>query len=311
MIAANERFYQMKVMDLEKIGGVLTDKEISMILRAYRYSTTKRGKDEWKKYEAPAGLRIEQIDAGGVPAEWQIVPGAAEDKVLLYYHGGGFCLLSPATHRPLTVEIAKQTKMKVLSVDYRMLPEHTAQNLMDDCLNAYKWLLARGIKPGNIIVGGDSAGGSITLMLLELLRNAGLPYPGGAVCISPSAAHDITEEGNMKNFTTDPTLGTNGVYILFMNLFKNLPKSFIENLAPLNASMKGWPPLLFQTTTCEILHDHSKRMVEKAKAAGVPAELQSWDGMIHVFQLFGFNYFPEAKEAIAKIAAFVNEHVRK
>jgi monoterpene epsilon-lactone hydrolase len=74
--------------------------------------------------------------------------------------------------------------------------------------------------------------------------------------------------------------------------------------------MKGWPPLLFQTTTCEILHDHSKRMVEKAKAAGVLAELQAWDGMIHVFELFGINYFPEAQEAIAKIATFINDRLK-
>ncbi len=310
LLAANDRLYQTKTMDLEKISGVLTDNEISLILKAYRYSTKKVGKDEWKKYKAPAGLRIEPVDAGGVPAEWQILPGAAEDKVLLYFHGGGFCLLSPATHRPLTVEIAKQTKVKVLSVDYRMLPEHTVQNMLDDCLNAYKWLLARGVKPGNIIVGGDSAGGFITLALLKLVRDAGLPVPGGAVCISPPAATDITGEGSMKNFTTDPTLGTSGLYILFTNLFKNIPKTLTDGLSPLNASLKGWPPLLFQVTTCEILYDHSKRVVEKAKADGVPAELQAWDGMIHVFQLFGINYFPEAKEAIAKIAAFINDRLK-
>ncbi len=318
LLAATDRFYQEKVMDLEKLGGVLTDKEVSMMVNAFRYVTKRISKDEWKKYKAPAGLRIEQVDASGVPAEWQIVPGAAEDKVLLYYHGGGFCMLSPATHRPLTVEIAKQTKVKVLSVDYRLLPEHSMQDLTDDCLTAYKWLLGRGVKPGNIIVGGDSGGGTITLVLLKSLRDAGLPFPGGAVCISPLAGADTTEEPVLKNLPTDPTLGTSGLSVLFFNVYKNVPKSFMEGLnsliAPPSASqstsLKGWPPLLFQATTCEMLYEHSRRMVEKAKAAGVPAELQAWDGLIHVFELFGINYFPEAREAIARIATFINESLK-
>jgi acetyl esterase/lipase len=310
VLAANDRGYQMRTVDLEKAGAVLTDKEIMTLIKVYRYTGMKAGKEEWKKYKAPAGLKIDRVDAGGVPAEWQTLPGAAEDKVLLYFHGGGFCLLSPATHRPFTVEIAKQGRVKVLSVDYRLMPENSFQDMLSDCLAAYKWLLASGVKPGNVIIGGDSGGGFITLRLLSSLQGAGLPFPGGAVCISPMVSFDLGDEAMWKNFQTDPIIGTSGIAMVFLNIWKAIPNSLKESPDPLKSSLKGWPPLLVQATTCEMIFDQCQRLVEKAKAAGVPAELQAWDGMIHVFEVFGYNHFPEAKEATTKIAAFINESLK-
>lgn len=309
MEAATDRFLQTKNMNLEQIDAVFTEKEINLLLKVFREALERSSIDELKKYKVPVGVKIEQINADGVPAEWQIVPGANEDKVLLYYHGGGFCLMSPATHRILTIDIALQTKVKVLSVDYRLLPEHSPLDTMADGFTAYKWLLAQGIKPENIIMGGDSAGGGITLFTLLKLREVGVAMPGGAVCLSPVADFNMADDEVLQNLSTDPVLGTNGIVILFMNFLRVLPQE-LDKFMPLKSSLEGLPPMLFQATTCEMLFAHSKRIVEKAKADGVQAELQTWDGMIHIFQVFGMNYFPEAKEATAKIAAFINERLK-
>ncbi len=304
VVAATDRFVETKNMNLEQIGGALTDKEAFTLLRVIRYTVEKAGKDELKKYKVPAGVKIEQVDAGGVPAEWQTVPGASEEKILLYYHGGGFCLMSPATHRILTIDLALKTKMKVLSVDYRMLPEHTPMDIMADGISVYKWLLSRDFKPENIIIGGDSAGGGIILFALLKLRDEGVMMPRATVCLSPVADFNMADEKLLQNVATDPVLGTSGIMMLFMNLLRSIPKE-LEKILPLNASLKGLPPMLFQATTTEMLFTHSKRMVERAKADGVQAELQAWDGLIHDFQAAGLNYFPEAKEATAKIADFI------
>lgn len=102
---------------------------------------------------------MEQTDAGGVPAEWQTVPEAIKDRVILYIHGGGWILGSPNDHRLLTVALGQVTRMRVLSVDYRLAPEHPYPAQLEDCASAYNWLLSTGIKPENIIIAGDSAGG--------------------------------------------------------------------------------------------------------------------------------------------------------
>jgi acetyl esterase/lipase len=307
LMAANDRFYQQKTMDFEKIDAVLADKDKAMLVKFFRYVKNKNNMGDVKKFKIPAGVKIDRVDADGVPAEWQIVPGASEDKVLLYYHGGGFFLSSPATHRALTIDIALQAKIKVLSVDYRLFPECTPEEMKEDGMRAYKWLLAQGIKPENIIIGGDSAGGGITLRTLLTLRDDGIQLPAGAVCISAIACSDLTDEPVMENLPTDAIFGTSGALILF----GNMSPFFSDQDTPLNASLTGLPPLLFQATTCEMLFDHSRRMVEKAKEDGVEAELQSWDGLIHDFQLLGINYFPEAKKAIANIATFINNNVGK
>nr|MDO8118743.1 alpha/beta hydrolase [Candidatus Sigynarchaeota archaeon] len=308
LMGANDRFYELKSLDLEKIGGAFTDQEIILLLKLQRHVQNKGSMADWKRYKkqkVPAGLDIDHVDAGGVQAEWQFVPGAADDKVLLYYHGGGGCLFSPATHRILTVDIAMKAKVAVLSVDYRLLPEHTINDALEDCIRAYKWLIDRGIKPKNIIMGGDSAGGSLALVTLLQLRDAGLALPGCAVCISPVVDNDFTSEAVLANFTSDPSLGTNGTVVFFTNIHQKFPKEDIEKLTPIKASLKGLPPMLVQATTTEMLFDGCKRLVLKAKADGTQAELQYWEGLTHDFQIGGMNYYPEASEASENIATFI------
>jgi acetyl esterase/lipase len=140
----------------------------------------------------------------------QIVDAAREDRVLLYLHGGGWVLGSPNGHRLLTTELGWAARMRVLSVDYRLAPEHPYPAQLEDCTSAYKWLLSQGLRPKNIIIAGDSAGGSLTLTSLLKLRDEGIPLPGGAVCISPSTDISFTDDSYFENGETDPILETWG-----------------------------------------------------------------------------------------------------
>ena len=125
------------------------------------------------------------VEAGGVPAEWVAASGAADDRVILYVHGGGYVMGSIATHRELAARLSKASGARVLVLDYRLAPEHPFPAAVEDATAAYRWLLAQNIKPSRIVVAGDSAGGGLTLATLLALRDAKVPLPAAGVCISP------------------------------------------------------------------------------------------------------------------------------
>lgn len=305
----NEKFFQSaasKDLSLDDFYGVFTDEELHMLAKFYRFAVNYSMDFLSKQHPIPEDIKIEKGDAEGVPAEWQIVPGADEDKVILYFHGGGFILMSPKTHRDLTIRIAQLTKIPVLSVDYRLAPEHPFPASLEDCVAAYKWLLSEGYKAKNIIIAGDSAGGNLTLTVLIKIRDEGINLPIGAVALSP--ATDFTNESRTmhENSPTDPILADVG---LFWWLTSFLAGADPNNplISPLYADLTGLPPILIQTSTTEMLYDHSTRFAKRAKAAGVNVTLQEWKDTIHVFQGFGLYDLPEAEEALNKINEFIHD----
>ncbi len=303
----NEKFFQLLSKNEEFIDefyGFFTDEEMHLLARFFRFAVDYLIERQLEQYPLPEDIKIEEIDAGGVPAEWQTVLGANEKKVILYFHGGGWVLMSPKTHRALTIEIAQLTKMRVLSVDYRLAPEHPFPASLEDCVTAYKWLLSKGFKAENIIIAGDSAGGNLTLTTLLKLRDNGIVLPAGAVALSP--AIDFTGESVTfyENANTDPILADIGMFWWNVAYLAGEDPN-IPYISPVQAELKGLPPILIQVSTSEMLYDHSTRFIEQAKAAGVNATLQEWKDTIHVFQLFGFYDLPEAKDAIQKIGEFI------
>jgi monoterpene epsilon-lactone hydrolase len=303
----NEKYFRnlsSKKYNLDDLYGIFTDKEMRMLAKFYRFSVDYSIEAQVKLHPLPEDVRIEEIDAGGVPAEWQIVPKVDDKKVILYFHGGGMVLMSPKTHRALTIKIAQLTKMGVLSVDYRLAPEHSFPASLEDCVAAYKWLLSQGFKPKNIVIAGDSAGGNLVLSTLIKLRDDGIDLPIGAVALSPATDYTDQSRTIYENAKTDPILADIGI---FWWLTSYLGGASPDNplISPVIADLSGLPPLLLQASTSEMLYDHSTRFVERAKAAGVNATLQEWKDTIHVFQGFGQYDLPEAKEAINEIGKFV------
>ena len=122
-------------------------------------------------------VRVERIDADGVPAEWCIPIAEEPARVILYLHGGGYVFGSPDTHREIITRLAIETPARVLAPDYRLAPEHRFPAAHDDCLTTYRWLVSRGVEPSQIVVAGDSAGGALSVGTLLALRDAGEPQP--------------------------------------------------------------------------------------------------------------------------------------
>ena len=130
--------------------------------------------------------KLENVDAGGVPAAWIITPGVANHRAILYLHGGGYIEGSITSHQDLAQRISKASETRVLMLDYRLAPEHPFPAALEDSIAAYKWLInSKGYNPKSLIIAGDSAGGGLTLATLLKLRDQGFPLPAAAVCLSP------------------------------------------------------------------------------------------------------------------------------
>jgi acetyl esterase/lipase len=244
--------------------------------------------------------------AGAMSAEWLYSSRADKNHVVLYFHGGGYFMCSAATHRPLTGRIAHGARRRVLSVNYRQAPEHHFPAWLDDAVSAYRFLLDQGYAPKNIALGGDSAGGNLVLITLQQLRTEGLPMPGAAFCISPWADFACEGESLEKNNPSDVMFSANGVRALARyHAQEHDPKHPL--LSPVNADYHGFPPLLIQASSTEILRDDSRRVAARARADGVRVTLEEWHKLPHVFHLFA-DFIPEGGRAIRHINAFLREH---
>jgi acetyl esterase/lipase len=256
---------------------------------------------------APRSVAIRPVDAGGVPAERVIPRDAPRDRCLLYIHGGAWCMGSPRTHRRLVAELAAGAGVRAVSVDYRLAPEHPFPAALDDCVAAYRWVLARRVDPARIVVAGDSAGGNLAAALLVRLRDEGVPLPAAAVLLSPATDLAWTGASVVARKAVDPFFA------------QVAPDAFVADyvgphdvrepwISPLYADLHGLPPLLVHVGGHEVLLDDSVRFAERAEAAGVQARLVVWPGMMHVFQTFS-PFLPEAARANREIAAFIRERI--
>lgn len=251
-------------------------------------------------------IKSEAVNAGGVPAEWVCAPNAASDRVILYVHGGGYIMGSVNTHRDLMGRLSRAAQARVLGLNYRLAPESPFPAPVEDATAAYRWLLAQGIKPSRIAIGGDSAGGGLVVATLVALRDAGQPLPAAGVCLSPWTDMENTGASMTTKAKADPVVQREMVGVIAkLYLGGKDPRSPLAS--PLYADLHGLPPLLIQVGESETLLDDSTRLAEKAKVAGVPAKLEVWPEMIHVWQIFG-SFLPEARQAIDGIGAFVREH---
>ena len=257
--------------------------------------------------QLPEGVESESIVANGVPAEWLRMPDSDPVKTVLYLHGGGYTLGSIDTHRGLGARIASACETRVLMVDYRLAPETPFPGAVDDAVAAYRHLLDQGIAPEQIAIGGDSAGGGLTLATLVCLKEHGQPLPGTAFALSPWVDLEGLGDSMQTRAAADPMVQKEGlIRMAQLYLAGADPKTPLAS--PLYADLTGLPPMLIQVGTAETLLDDSIRIVERLQAAGVPAELQQYEDLIHVFQAFA-PIVPESLEAIEKIGTFVKSQL--
>jgi epsilon-lactone hydrolase len=253
--------------------------------------------------QLPAGTTVERNELAGITAEWISAPGASQEHVILYVHGGGYVMGSCTSHRGLAAWISSATGVSVVLPEYRLAPEHPFPAALDDAMAAYRELLARSYAPGRIAIVGDSAGGGLALATLLALRDAQVPLPAAGVVLSPWT--DLTGSGETieTHATIDPWLRAE-LLLPFAKLYHGAHDPADPRISPLFGDLAGLPPLLVQVGDQEILLSDSTRLVERAQAAGTEAVLEVEPEVWHVFQLFA-PVLPEANEALARVGTFV------
>ncbi|MGH2686544.1 MAG: alpha/beta hydrolase [Actinomycetota bacterium] len=254
----------------------------------------------------PADVTVDPVDAGGVPAEWVNAPGADADHVMLWLHGGGYCLGSLDTHRNLAGRLSAATGSFVLVADYRLAPEHCHPAAVDDAVEAYLWLLQNGADPTRMAVGGDSAGGGLAVALLLALRDRGEPLPGAAVCLSPWVDMACDADSYTSRADADPIVSQASIKRLAAYYLGPDGDPAAPYASPLRGDMSDLPPMLIHVGDAETLLDDARALAAEAEAAGVDVTLEVWDEMIHVWH--AFEPLPESALAIERIGEFVRKH---
>jgi epsilon-lactone hydrolase len=254
----------------------------------------------------PSDIAIAAGRLGGVTVEW-ITPDNADSRhVFFHLHGGGYVLGHPDGSRPFTTTFAREARCRVVSIDYRLAPEHPFPAAVDDALAAYRALLAGGAAAGDIAIGGESAGGGLAVATLTAARDAGLPMPAAMALISPWTDMRCTAESFDSKAATDP--------LLTRRSLKEMADAYLGSAdprtalaSPLLGDLAGLPPMLIHVGSEEVLLDDSRGLAEAARAKGVDAALEVWPDMIHVWHMF-HPMLPEGDAALRGLAAFVRAH---
>jgi epsilon-lactone hydrolase len=290
------------------------DRAIARIRAVYRNwnrdTTVARMRSDWDTAfgGTTAPVTCERVTAGGVDGEWISPANAPKDKAALYFHGGGFRIGSVTSHRDLIAQVAVVSGCRVLAINYRLAPEHRFPAALDDVLAAYGWMLGQGFEPGNIAFAGDSAGANLALAATLALRERKRPLPAAVALMSPWTDLAATGASYVSRAEVDPIHQRPMILALAKNYLGGQGDPCDPLVSPLYADLTDLPPLLIQVGDRETVLDDSVMFADKARAAGVEVDLQVWDGMIHVFQMFGAE-LPEARQAIAAIARFLDRHL--
>jgi monoterpene epsilon-lactone hydrolase len=253
-------------------------------------------------------IKLEAVELDGVSAEWSIAPESDASCVLMFFHGGGYCSGSVLSHRRLVTEAGRAAAIRTLAVAYRLAPENPFPAAFEDAMTAWQFLLERGYPPRSIVVGGDSAGGGLTLALINRLRDTGATLPACAWLVSPWT--DLTLSGS--------TLETKDMVdpIIHKGYLAELADAYLPTaidradprVSPLHADLRGLPPLLIQVGSAETLLADSTRLAAAAGAADVAVTLEIWPHMIHAWQLWNAHLEP-GRKALASAGAFMRRHV--
>ena len=254
-------------------------------------------------FKKPRSVEVEPVKIKNIAAEWLVPKDSFEDRVIIYLHGGSYNAGSLETHRSLAARIGKSSRSPVLNLDYSLAPENPFPAAIDDVLLVYNWLIEdKGYSPNKIILSGDSAGGGLTLTSLLKIRDSNLPLPAAGICLSPWTDLALTGE-SVKTKAKEEIMLTESEAKQSAEIYANGESLEHPLISPLYADLSGLPPLLIQTGTREMILDDSTRFANKAKKAKVEVVLDLWEGMFHVFQIFGI-LMPESRKALKKIGEF-------
>lgn len=255
-------------------------------------------------------IKLAAVNVNGLPGEWSIVPGSDPSRVLMFFHGGGYCSGSILSHRRLVTEAGRAAGARTLAIGYRLAPEHPFPAAYDDALTAWRFLRDENISAAHIAIGGDSAGAGLTVALITRLRDAHEELPSCAWLISPWT--DLTMSGStlLSKEAVDPLIHKH-----YLNELADgyLPAGIDRKdprVSPLFADLKGFPPTLIQVGSAETLLDDATRFAAVAGAADVRVTLEIWPQMIHAWPLWNAHLEP-GRRALASAGTFIRESLER
>jgi acetyl esterase/lipase len=259
-----------------------------------------------KAGKIPDGIEVSTETALGFPAEWIYSSNSSKEKVIFYTHGGGYVSGSCSDHRTSVAKFVQATKIAAFLFEYRLAPEHPYPAALEDSVTAYRWLLARGVSPTNIIIVGESAGGGLCLATLLALRDQGIPLPAAAVALSPWT--DLKCSGESYRTKAKVCLSPYNMSTICSKYYVGDQNPCLPWISPLYGDLHGLPPTMIYVGDDETMRDDSIQFAEKAKAAGVHVGLKVEKGMVHCYPLLA-PLFPEAKQAMEEICDFIKKRI--
>ena len=254
----------------------------------------------------PEDGTLREAREGGVPGAWIEAPGAERSGAMLYLHGGGYALGSILSHKELVYRLSAASKRPGFLVDYRRAPENPFPAALDDAVAAYQGLLASGLKPRQVAILGDSAGGGLTMATLLALRQKNIPMPGAAVCLSPWADLTLSGAAHKERAARDPIVRREDL-LGWVEAYAGREKPDNPLLSPVFGDLSGLPPVLIQVGTEETLYDDACMLATGLARGEGTFTFEAWPGMTHVFQQFS-GMVPEGLTAIERIGAFMRYH---
>ena len=253
------------------------------------------------RMKLPKNTVFKKFEINNIAAEWIIPENPIGNKVLLYIHGGGFISGSCLTHRVHVAKFAHGSGLKSLVFDYRLAPENPFPAGLDDCIEVYSWLLQQNYKSENIIVGGESAGGTLTLSLLLALKDKKIALPKAAFSISPVT--DLRCLADSFKYNAKNDIAPLGSWDIWTKYYISESNPTDALLSPLFGNYAGIPPLYICVGTHEIHLNDCENVAIIAKEHGVNVTLKKWERMVHAFPILS-PLFPEAKKAMFEICEF-------
>jgi len=255
----------------------------------------------------PGDVTVTEAALGGVPTGEITVDGVEPRNVVLYFHGGVYVIGDAFLSADLASQVGRRTHAKVISVDYRLAPEHPYPAAVDDALAAYEALLQNGIAPSDIAFAGESAGGGLAIATLVNARDHGLPLPAAAYVMSPYADLTLTGTTMETRREVDPLLSREALQARVTD-YASGQDATLGLISPIFADLSGLPPLIIQAGTHEVLLDDALRLAQQAATADVQVTLDITPGVPHVFQAY-HAILDEAAAALDRAGQFLSAHL--
>jgi epsilon-lactone hydrolase len=289
--------------ELEQLEAMLRARPASLSIEQRRAASDALG----DLFPLAADVRVEQVEAHGVKAEWTSTPIADTDGVILYLHGGGYVWGSLKSHRHLVSEVGRAAAKSTFALDYRRAPEFPFPHALEDAVSGYRFLLDSGINPCHIAVAGDSAGAGLAVALLVRLKELGMPQPAAALLFSPWVDMTATADSYNRNATRDPVLNRAIMQFLAEQYLGNLPRE-TPLASPVFADLSGIAPLTIFVGATEALLDDAVALTRVAGLADVSVRLEIWPKMFHIWPNY-HQILAQGKQGVARAGRLLREAV--